>query len=187
MTPWQHTLDFRAVTGDDTHQDPGLVLIKQPSRKPSKITLLASSFHMEWLSQPAAISKTHDFVQFMGFSPLLYVLFLISCAKKQKTKEKQSASSTDCREVRREQLQSPCYCQDCSGVLLISVKGGRGVRGTVIVSTELKWEMKGWDGETAGESDKYDGFIVMRYISMLEKQKGWTLYEWRQEAWCAIL
>lgn len=31
--------------------------------------------------------------------------------------------------------------------------------------------MKGQDGETAGESDTYHGFIVMRYISMLEKQK----------------
>lgn len=50
--------------------------------------------------------------------------------------------------------------------------GGRWVRGTVIVSTELIWRMKGQNGETAGESDRYHGFIVMHYISMLEKQKG---------------
>lgn len=59
LTPVQHTLDFR--TGDDTHQDPGLVLIKPPSGKPSKINLLASSLRMEWLSQPAAISTTRYF------------------------------------------------------------------------------------------------------------------------------
>ena len=37
-TPLQHThiLDARKGTGDDTHQDPELVLIKPPSRKPLK-------------------------------------------------------------------------------------------------------------------------------------------------------
>lgn len=170
-TPSQHTLDSRTGTGDDTHLDPGLVLINPPSRKPSKITLLAFSLHIMWLSQPVATSTTQYFVHIVRFNPSLYGLFLTSCAK---TKQKRSASSADCREVRREQLQSPCYCQDRSGVLLISFKGGGGrwVRGTVIVSTELIWRMKGQNGETAGESDRYHGFIVMRYISMLEKQKG---------------
>lgn len=57
------------------------------------------------------------------------------------------------------------------GVLLISVEREGGGWVTVIVSTELIQRMKGQDGETAGESDTYHGFIVKRYISMLEKQK----------------
>lgn len=90
---------------------PGLVLIKPPTWKPSKITLLAFSLHMNSLSQLAAILTTHYSVHIVRFNPPLNVLVLISCASKQK----QSTSGIDCREVRREQLQSPCCCQDCSG------------------------------------------------------------------------
>lgn len=46
------------------------------------------------------------------------------------------------------------------------------MRRTVIVSSELIWRMKGQDGETAGEPDKYHGFVVTHYRSMLEKLRA---------------
>lgn len=46
-------------------------------------------------------------------------------------RKRQSASSIDCREVRRELLQSPCYCQHCFRCLAyICQRGEGGERGT---------------------------------------------------------
>lgn len=54
--------------------------------------------------------------------------------------------------------------------LAIVFERGRGSGQRDILSIELIWRMKGQDGE-------YHGFNVMHYTSMLEKQKGYKVYE----------
>lgn len=78
------------VASDDTQQDPGVVLIKLPSRKPPKITVLAILFHTEWCSHTAAISTTH-FLIFWELN-LIFIPFALDfmCKTKKTTKLKKT-------------------------------------------------------------------------------------------------